>query len=345
MKYNLNHKHKNWIQNLGIEAECAISLLPQEDQEYMRLCVAKQIDKIYYQRPSNHHVTPIKSRELRISKSITEQLIMNNATITKTDKGNSIVIMYNTDYDDKVSNFIHNNKAHVTTNNTKATFQKELKLTLNGCKTIISPEISWKLTNLNPKTSNLKGLLKVHKTNMPIRPVVDYSPAPVYKTAKKLSNILKTYVPLTYAFNIRNSAHLIKDHSTGLSRKSSLLLLQVPNVKPPQKRLKKAKAMKEKLIVNSATITKTDKGNSIVIMYNTDYDDKVSNFTHNNNANVTTNNTTATFQKELNLTLKGCKMIISPEISWKLTNLNPKTPQPERPVKGTQNQHAHPPSS
>ena len=85
--------HKNWIQNLGIEAECAISLLPQEDQEYMRLRVAKQIGKIYYQRPSHHHVTPIQSRELRIAKSIKEKLIVNNATITKADKGNSIVIM------------------------------------------------------------------------------------------------------------------------------------------------------------------------------------------------------------------------------------------------------------
>ena len=86
--------------------------------------------------------------------------------------------MYNKDYEDIVSNFIHNNNAHTTTNNTTATFQKELKLTVKGCKTIISPEISWKFTNLNPKSPHLKGLLKVHKTNIPIRPVVDYSPAP-----------------------------------------------------------------------------------------------------------------------------------------------------------------------
>ena len=119
--------------------------------------------------------------------------------------------MYNRDYEDKVSNFIHNNNAHTTTNNTTATFQKELKLTLEGCKTIISPEISWKFTNLNPKTPHLKGLLKVHKANIPIRPVFDYSPAPAYKIAKKGSNVLKTHVPLTYAFNIRISAQLIKD--------------------------------------------------------------------------------------------------------------------------------------
>jgi hypothetical protein len=137
-----------------------------------RLRVVKQIDKIHYQRPSHHHVTPIQSKELRVAKSIKEKLHVNNATLTKSDKGNSIVIMYNTDYNDKVSNFIRNNNAQVTTNNTTATFQKELKLTLKECKTIISPEISWKLTNLNPKTPNLKGLLKGHKTNMPIRPVV-----------------------------------------------------------------------------------------------------------------------------------------------------------------------------
>ena len=101
----------------------------------------------------------------------------------------------------------------MTTNNITTTFQKELKLTLKRCTTIISPETNWKFTNLNPKTPHLKGLLKVHKTNMPIRPVVDYSPAPAYKIPKKLTDILKTYIPLTYTFNVRNSAQLIKDIS------------------------------------------------------------------------------------------------------------------------------------
>jgi len=49
LKYDLGHKRKNWIQNLSIEAECAITLLPQEEQEYMRHRVAIQIDKIYAQ--------------------------------------------------------------------------------------------------------------------------------------------------------------------------------------------------------------------------------------------------------------------------------------------------------
>jgi hypothetical protein len=49
LKYDLGHKRKNWIQNLSIEAECAFTLLPQEEQEYMRHRVTIQIDKIYAQ--------------------------------------------------------------------------------------------------------------------------------------------------------------------------------------------------------------------------------------------------------------------------------------------------------
>ena len=55
--------------------------------------------------------------------------------------------------------------------------------------------------------------MKIHKEDMPIRPVVNYTQAPAYKLAKKLSDILETYVPLPYVYNIQNSLHLMKDIS------------------------------------------------------------------------------------------------------------------------------------
>ena len=36
LKYNLGHKRKHWINNLSLEAECAITLLPYEEQDHMR---------------------------------------------------------------------------------------------------------------------------------------------------------------------------------------------------------------------------------------------------------------------------------------------------------------------
>ena len=92
-------------------------------------------------------------------------------------------------------------------------FQKEVKHTLKKCKIVINTDEIWRLTSMNPQTPILKGLMKIHKDGMPIRPVVDYSQAPAYKLAKKLTNILETYTPLPYAFNIQNSIQLMKDVS------------------------------------------------------------------------------------------------------------------------------------
>ena len=213
LKYNLGHKQKNWIQNLSLEAECAITLLRQEEQEYMRHRVAKQKDKIYTQLPTLSTYTPKQARESRTVRSIKEKLCTNKAILTNADKGNSIVILYLNNYEEKVSDFIHKNGALETKNNTTVKFQKELKHTLKHCKILVNPEEKWRLTNLNPQTPHLKGLVKIHKDGMPIHLVVDYSQAPAYKLAKKLTNILETYIPLPSAFNIQNSAQLMKEIS------------------------------------------------------------------------------------------------------------------------------------
>ena len=110
LKYNLGHKHSNCIQNLSLEAECAITLLPHDEQEYMRYRVAKQIDRIYTQLPTCRTYTPKQAKELWITKSIKEKLRANNAIITKADKGNSTVVSYLNSYVEKISEFIQKTK-------------------------------------------------------------------------------------------------------------------------------------------------------------------------------------------------------------------------------------------
>ena len=46
LKYNLGHHRKNWVKDLGLEAECAIALLPIEEQDFTRHRIAKQINHI-----------------------------------------------------------------------------------------------------------------------------------------------------------------------------------------------------------------------------------------------------------------------------------------------------------
>jgi len=46
LKYNVHAKWKNWIQNLALEAETAISLLPTNERDVYRKLVADRIDTL-----------------------------------------------------------------------------------------------------------------------------------------------------------------------------------------------------------------------------------------------------------------------------------------------------------
>ena len=106
LKYKLNHKRKNWINNLSLEAECAITLLPYEEQDYMRYQVAKQIKKLHTQQTAHKTREPKQVEELKIVNSIKEKLRSSKAIVTKAVKGNSIVVSYLDNYEKKVTDFI-----------------------------------------------------------------------------------------------------------------------------------------------------------------------------------------------------------------------------------------------
>jgi hypothetical protein len=66
---------------------------------------------------------------------------------------------------------------------------------------------------MNPAAPTIKGMIKIHKQNAPIRPVINWRNAPAYKLAKMLTKKLRTHIPLPYTFNVKNSVHLIEDLS------------------------------------------------------------------------------------------------------------------------------------
>ena len=47
----------DWIKNLGLEAECAVALLPLEEQDFIRHSVAKQMNCICTQLPTHNMIT------------------------------------------------------------------------------------------------------------------------------------------------------------------------------------------------------------------------------------------------------------------------------------------------
>jgi hypothetical protein len=113
-----------------MEAEIAISMLPSHKQEHLRYQVAHNLQKLYKQQGNN----PIH-RDHR--KQIKKKLAAAKAIVTKADKGNSIIILPETDYHNKVHNFIMNNNfTPIPQDNTKK-LQRIVRTTINECKDII----------------------------------------------------------------------------------------------------------------------------------------------------------------------------------------------------------------
>jgi hypothetical protein len=90
-------------------------------------------------------------------------------------------------------------------------FQRDVRTLINKSPGIIPPKQKWKYTCMNPIAPSIRGLIKIHKTNSPIRPVVNWKNAPAYKIAKKFAQHISTYLPLPFTFNVKNSQHLITD--------------------------------------------------------------------------------------------------------------------------------------
>jgi len=63
---------------------------------------------------------------------------------------------------------------------------------------------------MNPSAPSLKGLIKLHKPEQPIRPVVNWQKAPAYKLARIFTQKIRLLAPLPNRYNLENSMDLIK---------------------------------------------------------------------------------------------------------------------------------------
>jgi hypothetical protein len=163
LKCNLNQKRKHWLSNLALEAETAITLLPTHEQEHIRYRVAHSLQNRYKQHSNRRTVPDITTKsETRTIKHINKKLIDNNVMITKADKGNSNVILYTVDYNNKVDNFIISNNFTSSKMGITNTLQRDIRTAVNEYQTIIPKDKKWRYIALDPAAPNMRGLLKIH---------------------------------------------------------------------------------------------------------------------------------------------------------------------------------------
>jgi hypothetical protein len=151
--------------------------------------------------------------------------------MARADKGNTLVILPTIQYQNKINDFIRQNKFQTMDTDPTANYQKQIRKTINKSQTLIDKNQRWKYINLNPSAPTIKGLIKLHKTNQPIRPIVNWRNAPAYGLATLLTQEMHTLAPLPYTFNVKNTSHLIQQlHQTPLTPHSRLASLDISNM-------------------------------------------------------------------------------------------------------------------
>lgn len=111
--------------------------------------------------------------------------------MTKADRGNLTVIMKTQIYINKTRLFFTDNNIKLLNYDPAEKYQNIGNESLNKCKHLILPNQSklFKVIKLNaPK---LRALLKVHKQDVKIRPLVNFFNVPTYKLSKFLFQVNK----------------------------------------------------------------------------------------------------------------------------------------------------------
>jgi hypothetical protein len=141
---------------------------------------AKKIKQI---GESNRHNAMQKRHQYNVNK-IKQIPQQNNLTIAKADKSKALVIIDKTALTHKVHTFIHENGLVQLNKDPTETYQKQIQIAIQNSEELIDKDRRKYLLNIKPTAPRLNACIKTHKENDPIRPVIDNTQAPAYKTAK-----------------------------------------------------------------------------------------------------------------------------------------------------------------
>ncbi|XP_075160530.1 uncharacterized protein LOC142233476 [Haematobia irritans] len=129
--------------------------------------------------------------------------------VTRSDKGNKTVIMYKKDYKTGMEELLNDKSTYRTMREdpTLKLQRKNNKIIMDLFKAeYITKQEKFHLTSNSATAPRLYGLPKIHKTNMPLRPISSSVEVPCYNLSKYIGDILSNIILEKY--NIKNSMEL-----------------------------------------------------------------------------------------------------------------------------------------
>ena len=151
--------------------------------------------------------------------------------ITKADKSNALVILDKNDYENKLLMLLEDHTTYQRINKNpieivNSHLNKTIKQLLRG-----SPDLVKRFTTTTPSLPYMYGLIKTHKVNNPVRPIISTVGSACYSLSKWLVSLLSPLVGTISNSNIKNNTDLVhKLNSINITYDFSLISFDVTSL-------------------------------------------------------------------------------------------------------------------
>ena len=182
-QYAMESNPQVCINDIIIETESAIKNIEPKWQDTYRFMAGKHIKRIKEKYKRN----PLHRHQIKIIKKLKMEMNRDGIKIMNADKSKAMVLIDSKQCLNKVYNFLKDNNIASIQKDPTTKFHKQIQKIIQLCPHLIDTRAHRFLTQMLPKASSLNVLIKTHKENMPIRPVINNKLAPSHKLAKYLN--------------------------------------------------------------------------------------------------------------------------------------------------------------
>nr|CAI5865204.1 unnamed protein product [Callosobruchus analis] len=141
----------------------------------------------------------LKPKELKALRDINKDT---SITVLPAYKGNATVVMNTEDYKNKIKEFLDPGTYHTPRKDPTKSILRKTKAMAKSSS--LDEETRKKVCRSEALTPRLYGLPKIHKHNVPLRPIVSTIGSPTYDSAKHLTTLLQPPSSVVTAIRWKN---------------------------------------------------------------------------------------------------------------------------------------------
>lgn len=229
------------FERLGVDCDltfhnyCKSEQIPVSDMHIEKHMLANKIKQLHIESKNKNNLNSVKLLDTSTIKSIRHKTIdsktsENKVIFTRADKGNTVIAIDKENYIEKTLDFLKDYEC--SRSDPTKEYQTEIVDAIKKCSFFNNTDL-YALKVMNPQAPKLYSQLKIHKPEIPIRPVVSYVSAPATKVSKRLVTIITTNTNFKPKHTLKNTQELVENiRDSVIPEKAILLSFDVKNLFP-----------------------------------------------------------------------------------------------------------------